>query len=61
MTRRIARRLVSPRLVSPAVLCAVLWAVLAAALSACGGPSTPEEEETASWTSGDDAPLEGDE
>jgi len=29
--------------------------------AACGGGTPPEEEVTASWTSGDDAPLEGNE
>ena len=30
-----------------------------AGLAGCGGSTAAEEEETASWTSGDDAPLEG--
>lgn len=32
---------------------------LAAALSACGVGAPPAEEVSATWTSGDDAPLEG--
>ena len=40
-----------------------LWGVLALlSLGACGGPSTPavaEEEVSATWTSGDDEPLDG--
>lgn len=36
------------------------WLWLALVLSACGGGAVapPEEEVTATWTSGDDAPLE---
>lgn len=37
-----------------------VWILSLAALlgSACGSSLPPEEEVTASWTSGDDAPLE---
>jgi len=37
------------------------WILLAlvAALTACGGGAPPAEEVSATWTSGDDAPLEG--
>lgn len=37
-----------------------LW-IIAGLLAGCGGAATgepPEEEVTATWTSGDDAPLE---
>jgi len=38
----------------------VAW-MLGVLVAACGGGTPPEEEVTASWTSGDDAPLEGSE
>ena len=40
-------------------LARIALAVFVLALAACGGaPAQPEEEVTATWTSGDDAELE---
>ena len=37
----------------------LLLLLTAAALIGCGPAAAPEEEVTVEWTSGDDAPLEG--